>query len=82
MPVPERKPHLSREAEEARQMRAAAERVWTDLPQVPRPLQAAVAHTLHAAATELENGRPLPREIRRAATHTVQAIGESITTTG
>jgi hypothetical protein len=79
MPVPERQPHVSREAQEARRMRDAAERVWTDLPQVPRPLQAAVAHTLHAAATELENGRALPREIRRAATHTVQAIDESIT---
>jgi hypothetical protein len=78
MPVPERRPHVNREAEEARQMRAAAERIWDELPQVPRPLQAAVAHTLHAAATELENGRPLPREIRRAATHTVQAIEDSV----
>lgn len=82
MPDPDRTPRLSREAEEARQMRAAADRVWNELPQVPRPLQAAVAHALHAAATELENGRALPREVRRAATHTVQAIGESITTTG
>ena len=76
--MPDPRTHVNREAEDARRMRAAAEQVWEDLPQVPRPLQAAVAHTLHAAATELENGRPLPREVRRAATHTVQAISDSI----
>jgi hypothetical protein len=69
------RPYSGREAQEARAMRTAAERVG-DLAEVPRPVQAALAHALHAAATELENGRALPREIRRAAVHAVRAIGE------
>jgi prophage antirepressor-like protein len=43
---------------------------------VLRSLAAALAHTLHAAATELDNGRALPVEVRRAARHVLQAIGD------
>lgn len=73
--MPESRPYSSREAQDAQEMRAAAEQVGL-LAVVPRPVQAALAHTLYAAATELDNGRPLPIEIRRAARHAVRAIGE------
>jgi hypothetical protein len=73
--MPEARPYSSREDQESREMQAAAERL-RDLPEVPAPLRAAVAHTLYAAATELTNGRRLPIEVRRAARHVVQAIAE------
>jgi len=73
--MPEARPYSSREDQESREMQAAAQRL-DDLPDVPQPLRAAVAHTLYAAATELTNGRRLPIEVRRAARHVVQAIDE------
>jgi hypothetical protein len=69
------RPYSSREADESRQMRETAEQVY-NLP-LSRELMAALAHTLHAAATELDNGRPLPREMRRAANHVVKAVRET-----
>jgi hypothetical protein len=44
---------------------------------LPRGVRAAVAHTLHAAALELNNDRPLPLEVRRAANHLVQEINHA-----
>ena len=69
----EPKPYSSTERDEAQRMRAAAERT-AQLQDVPRPVQAAITHVLYAAATELDNGRPLAIEVRRAARHLLQAI--------
>lgn len=73
--MPER-PYSSSEDQEAREMLAGAEATRT-LPGVPRPIQAALAHTLTAAALELSNGRVLPVEVRRAARHVLKAINEA-----
>lgn len=72
------RPYSSREEQEAQQMYAAAETSRT-LEQVPRPIRAALAHTLYAAALELSNGRVLPVEVRRAAMHVLKAIQETAT---
>jgi hypothetical protein len=66
-------PTASREADEAQQMMAAAE-LLSDVAALPRPLRAAMAHTLYAVAAELRNGRPLAVEVRRAARHLVRAV--------
>lgn len=71
----EGQPYSRQDADEADELRAVGERV-RELPAVPRPLAAAVAHVLYAAAGELANGRPLGIEPRRAARHVVEAVGE------
>ncbi len=74
-PAAAERPYSDTEAEEAHSMSSAADQL--DQLGLPRALRAAIAHTLHAAALELNNGRPLPLEVRRAARHIVQAIDET-----
>jgi hypothetical protein len=68
-------PDNNAEIEEARSMAAAVDQL--DHLGLPRGLRAAVAHALHAAALELNNGRPLPLEVRRAARHLVEEINQA-----
>jgi len=46
------------------------------LHELPSCLRSAVVHVLTAARVELSNGRPLPIEVRRAATHLQRALTE------
>ncbi|GAA1178169.1 hypothetical protein [Pseudonocardia alaniniphila] len=69
-------PYSSVEDEQARAMRAAADRASL-IPGIPWPIWAAIGHVLFAVATELANGRRLPIEVRRAALHMVRAIDEA-----
>lgn len=74
------RPYSDTEAEEAQSMTTAAGQL--DRLGLPGGLRAAVAHALHAAALELNNARPLPLEVRRAARHLVQEINLAVQGSG
>jgi hypothetical protein len=74
--MPTSQPHHTDDRAEVAALRAAAEHVY-DV-ELPRPLKAAVAHTLHAAATELDNGRRMPVDCRAAARELAVAVSHAL----
>jgi hypothetical protein len=69
-------PYRSSEMDEARRMNAAAEYL-THTTTVPRAMRAALAHVLYACSAELNHGRPLPVEVRRAAKHLLRVVEQA-----